>query len=166
MTEIITVYLPSDYSESDQKTFEDGLKKLISAIENNADTYHGSAGGWAEEEVAIPDANGEKGKVYVCVIGWDSVEAHMAFRENQAFKDNRHHLRGAKDLKAITVFHASHLLVTKGGGVVDNADESAQEEVLNPQAGGKQSVKTAADGSTTKNDGVASNAIKKERAGR
>ena len=36
---------------------------------------------------------GKKGKAYVGVLGWESVEAHMSFRETQAFKDIIHLLR-------------------------------------------------------------------------
>lgn len=103
-TEIITAYFPTDYSDADQKTFEEGAQKLFTTVEQNADTYKGSASGWIVEELTIPGTS-EKAKAWSGIIGWTSVEAHLDFRKTQAFKDNSHHLRGAKDLKHIEVVH-------------------------------------------------------------
>lgn len=170
-TEILTFFFPTNYSESDQKKFEDDLKKMVAVIEKEATTYKASAGGWVVEEIPIPDTS-DKAKAYTALIGWESVEAHLAFRETQAFKDNIHLLRQAKDLKKLHVVHYHGTQVNKGAGGVGDfsaADMSAQEEVLNPQGGGKSAPKTAADGSTTKNNDDlkgAANSTKKERAGR
>ena len=172
-TEILTVYFPSGYSQADQDTFLDNFKKLVKAIEDNADTYTGSAGGWVQEEIPILGTS-EKGKAYVALIGWKSMEDHTAFREHQAFKDNIHHLRGAKDVKHLGVVHYSGTEVQPGaGGVGDmsgGALPSAQEEILNPQEGGpKHAPKTTSEGETTKNNDAlkgAANSLKKERVGR
>lgn len=101
------------------------------------------------------------------------MEDHLAFRETQAFKDNIHLLRGAKDLKHITVVHYSGTQVQKGaGGVGDLSDggmPSVQGEILNPQGGEKVPPKTRSDGTTTKNNDDlkgAANSLKKERQGR
>ncbi len=171
--ETLVMYFPSDYSQADQDKFEESIKKLVKVVEDNAETYTGSAGGWVVEELPIPGTE-EKGKAYAAFIGWTSVQAHMDFRETQAFKDNAHHLRGAKDLKKLTVIHTSGTEVQPGaGGVGDMSGDalpSAQGEILNPQAGGTKSApKTAADGSTTKNNDDlkgAANSNKKERQGR
>lgn len=66
----------------------------------------GSAGGWVAEELDLPGGS-EKGKAYVMLIGWTSVDSHMKYRETQSFKDNIHLLRGAKDLKNLAVFHVA-----------------------------------------------------------
>lgn len=168
-TEILRVFFPTNYSDSDQKKTEEDIKKLVKAIEDNSDKYTGSAGGWVEEDVSIPDSE-EKGKVYLVLIGWKSMEDHMAFRDTQAFKDNIHYLRGAKDLKKFHVVHYSGTMVQPGaGGVGDESGYTAQEEVLNPQDPGPGAPKTRADGTTTKNNDDlkgASNSLKKERQGR
>ncbi|KIX09467.1 uncharacterized protein Z518_00547 [Rhinocladiella mackenziei CBS 650.93] len=111
-TEIITAYFPLDYSPEDQKTFDDGMKTFASVFEGSANGFIGAFGGWVVEELDIPNTS-EKGKVYVALIGWTSVEAHMKCRETQTFKDNVHYLRGAKDLKAINVFHVPSQEVLK-----------------------------------------------------
>lgn len=171
-TEILVVYFPTDYSESDQQTFVDGVKKVVSVIEKEAGTYTASAGGWIQEEIDIPGTS-EKAKAYQAFIGWKSVEDHLAFRETQAFKDNIHHLRQAKDLKKLHVVHYHGTQINKGsGGVGDNSGDalpSAQGEILNPQHGKQAPPKTRADGTTTKNNDDlkgASNALHKERQGR
>lgn len=171
-TEILTVHFPTDYSEADQTKFVNDFKKLVSVIEENAKTYTASAGGWIEEELTIPGTD-EKSKAYAALIGWTSMEDHLAFRETQAFKDNIHLLRGAKDLKKVEVVHYSGTQVNKGaGGVGDLGDgnmPSVQGEILNPQQGKQAPPKTASDGSTTKNNDDlkgAANSTKKERQGR
>ena len=171
-TEILTVYFPQDYSQSDQDKFLEDIKKLVKAVEDNADTYTGSAGGWVVEDVPIPDTS-EKGKAYVALIGWKSMEDHMAFRNTQAFKGNIHWLLDAKDMKHRTVVHYSGTEVQPGaGGAGDlsgGALPSAQVEILNPQEVSKNPPKTTSDGTTTKNNDDlkgAANSNKKERQGR
>ena len=65
--------------------------------------------GWAvEEEVPNPgpDAGeGEKNKVYVNVVGWVDVEAHMQFQGSEDFQQNIHHLLGIKELKHTELYH-------------------------------------------------------------
>lgn len=104
----------------DQKAFEDNLERLVAVFEKKSDGYRASAGGWVEEELSIP-GNSEKAKAYVGCIGWRSVEAHMLFRETQAFKDNVHWLRGAKDLKTLNVVHVPLKEFKLGNGDVADA---------------------------------------------
>ena len=62
--------------------------------------FVGAAYGVTHEEV---EYKGVKGKAAVVVIGWESVEAHMSFRETQTFKENIGLLRG--EAKAIEMHH-------------------------------------------------------------
>ncbi|EXJ78459.1 hypothetical protein A1O1_08859 [Capronia coronata CBS 617.96] len=104
-TEFITVYFPPDYSAEDEKTFREvNMKNLLAAVAENAKGFKDSASGWVVEELDLPDGSG-KAKVFVALAGWESVQAHLNFRETQSFKDNIHWLRGAKDLKTLAVFH-------------------------------------------------------------
>jgi len=113
-TELITIYFPASYSSSDKSTFESGFKKLVACIEDNSPDYTGFTGGWVIEERPLPKDPSTMAKVYTGAIGWKSVEAHMAFRKTQVFKDNVHHLRGAKDLQDVNVVHA-HLVEVQPG---------------------------------------------------
>ncbi|KAL2429858.1 hypothetical protein ABEF95_000891 [Exophiala dermatitidis] len=103
-TEFITIYFPTDYSADDQKVFEASLNKLVDVARKHSQGFKTSAGGWAVEQLDLPDGS-SKAKVFIALFGWESVEAHQKFRETQVFKDNIHLLRGAKDLKAVSVFH-------------------------------------------------------------
>ncbi|SMY28711.1 unnamed protein product [Zymoseptoria tritici ST99CH_1A5] len=94
VTEIATFYFggeaPEDYISGVHK-FRDILEK------EKSDGYLGAAIGLTVEEV---EREGHKGKGAVLVIGWESVEKHMAFRETGTFKENIGLLRnGAKTLE-------------------------------------------------------------------
>jgi hypothetical protein len=71
--------------------FGAGVEKFGAAIEaGSIPGFLIATYGFALEEVEI---DGKKGKAAVLAIGWDSVDAHMQFRETQTFKDNIHFLR-------------------------------------------------------------------------
>lgn len=103
-TEILVMYFPLDYSQADRDKFDGDIRKLYKVVEENSTDYTASAGGWVIEELTIPDTD-EKALAYAGFIGWSSVQAHLDFRSTQAFKDNIHLLRGAKDLKKFNVVH-------------------------------------------------------------
>lgn len=95
VTEIFTCYL-----EKENEGFQSKVEQLIKATSDNAEGFKGWAGGWVLEDVKYKE---KKGKAYVGLVGWESVEAHMAFRETQAFKDNINVLR--EDPLGIDVHH-------------------------------------------------------------
>ncbi len=57
-------------------------------MERSAKACTATAGGWIIEDVPHGSFFGEghKGKVFLACIGWDSVVAHMKFRETDDFK--------------------------------------------------------------------------------
>lgn len=82
VTEIATFYFGSDPPEK----YIDGVNKFREVVDKESvDGYLGGAVGITYEEV---EREGVKGKGAVLVIGWKSVEAHMAFRETETFKQN------------------------------------------------------------------------------
>ena len=85
VTEVLTCYF-----ETEDAGFGSKVDRLVKAIADNAEGFKGAAGGGVVEDV---EYEGEKGKAYVGLLGGESVEAHMKFRETQAFKDNIHLLR-------------------------------------------------------------------------
>ena len=88
VTERLTLYFPADISESETKSFEDNVKKFLKIVEDKAgDGFIAASSGWVLEEVDHESVKG-KAKAITGVIGWTSVEAHMAFREQPAFKEN------------------------------------------------------------------------------
>lgn len=84
-TEVLTCYF-----EKEDDGFQSKVDQLIKAISENAEGFKAASGGWVIEDV---EYKGKKGKAYVAVLGWESVDAHMKFRETQAFRDNIHLLR-------------------------------------------------------------------------
>lgn len=85
VTELATFYLDSKSS-----SFESNARKFEEAVEGGSvEGYLGSSSGWSVEEVEHEKLGaGSKGKAYMLAIGWQSKEAHMAFRETETFKNN------------------------------------------------------------------------------
>ncbi|KAK0937109.1 hypothetical protein LTR29_011318 [Friedmanniomyces endolithicus] len=99
VTEVATFYFndapPSDYVET--------VGKMDKAL-HGVDGYLGLAIGITHETVEEGEI---KGKAAVAAIGWQSKEAHMAFRETQSFKDNIHLLRSSS--KKVTMWHVQFM---------------------------------------------------------
>ena len=99
VTEVLTCYF-----DKVNDGFESKINQLIRAIADNSKDFKAASGGWVIEDV---EYKGKKGKAYVAVVGWESVEAHMSFRETRAFKDNIHLLR--EDPLGLEVHHTKFL---------------------------------------------------------
>ncbi|KIW88701.1 uncharacterized protein Z519_10747 [Cladophialophora bantiana CBS 173.52] len=112
ITEVVTMWFRNTYPQNDQDKVTEEVENFISIFENHAHNYTASAAGWVDEEIDIPGME-ERGKAYVLLVGWTSVEAHMQFRETQAFKDSIHYVMGAKNLKKIEAVHVSLTEITK-----------------------------------------------------
>lgn len=85
VTEVLTCFF-----EREVDGFQSKFNQLVKAVADNSEGFKAASGGWVLEDV---EYEGKKGKAYVGLVGWESVEAHMSFRETQAFKDNIHLLR-------------------------------------------------------------------------
>lgn len=88
VTERLTLYFSADISEADIKSWDQKIKKILKVVEENAgEAFKGASAGWVVEEV---DRDGVKGKAKALtgVIGWESVEAHIAFTGHPSFKEN------------------------------------------------------------------------------
>lgn len=163
------MYFPSDISSADQDAHGANMQKIGDAFKQ-IPGFKGGSGGWSIEEVpytksevvAAPDSAPEttKAKVFLAVLGWESVDAHMQGRNTQTFKDYSPLLREKGNTLGFKVVHVKAQQIDGGdvGGM--GADErgeigggaaDAQEEILNPQRGVPGPPKTRADGTTTKN---------------
>lgn len=85
VTEVLTCYF-----EKEDDGFDSKVDQLFKVLSEKAEGFKAASGGWVVEDV---EYKGKKGKAYVGVLGWESVEAHTKFRETQTFKDNIHLLR-------------------------------------------------------------------------
>lgn len=88
MTELVSFYVPATYNTADFVAPWDEFARVAA---ENAKGIVGSAGAWAEEDdvehASLKDVGG-KGRVFLALIGWENVDAHMAYRETQSFKDS------------------------------------------------------------------------------
>jgi heme-degrading monooxygenase HmoA len=84
IVEMLTLYFPSDV---DQAMVESTLITFIQTIVDNAKGFVGYTTGWVAEEVEHEKIEG-KARAYAVAIGWESLEAHMAYRDTQTFKDD------------------------------------------------------------------------------
>ena len=99
VTEVLTFYF-----EGENDGFDSKLRQFIKVISDNAEGFKAASGGWVIEDV---EYKGKKGKAYVAILGWESVEAHMNFRETQTFKDNINIVRA--DPLGMEVHHTEFL---------------------------------------------------------
>jgi len=81
ITELLSVDLAADV---DSAAFDAQVAEFMTKGKEQAAGVVALAGGWVVEE---RDVDGAKGRGYEVAIGWESLEAHMAFRETQAYRD-------------------------------------------------------------------------------
>jgi len=159
------MYYPASISSADQEAHHANMTKLGEKF-MSIEGFKGGSGGWSvEDDIAYDPANvvmapegaqAQKAKVYLAVLGWQSVEAHHKGRETQTFKDNRPLLTEKGNTLGFKVTHINAETIDGGGigaeergGLPGNA--GAQEEILNPQGEKGAKPKAKADGTTTKN---------------
>lgn len=85
VTNVLTAYFTSR-----DESYDGNLRKFVDVLEG-LEGFKAASRGWVIEDVEherIGEAR--KGKAYVGVVGWESVEAHMKARETDAFKENVH----------------------------------------------------------------------------
>jgi hypothetical protein len=99
VTECVTLYFEPSV---DTATYDDHFAKFREEGEKHATEAQGLSGGWGEEEHDHEELG--KAKAFGAFVGWPSVEAHMKFRETEAFPEVVKHLRaGPKGSKMVHV---------------------------------------------------------------
>ncbi|KAG7006239.1 hypothetical protein G7Y79_00015g038290 [Physcia stellaris] len=98
VTECLTLYFPTTF---DTTSFDSHWPIFKKALEEKAEGFRAASAGWMVEELEL---DGEKCKAWAGFLGWDSVEAHMKYRETEAFKGTIGGLR--EGTKAIKAYHA------------------------------------------------------------
>jgi quinol monooxygenase YgiN len=106
VAEVLHMHFPADISDEGraavEKTAQDFLGQLTP---DKAPGFSGqSAMGWAVEEVEL---KGEKTRALVALLGWESIDAHIKFRDTEHFKNIIPLLRDIKDLKGIEMCHVT-----------------------------------------------------------
>ena len=85
------------------------IMRFMDILSKNAVGFVATTHGWVVEEMEKEGSDG-KFKGYFVAIGWESVEAHMEYRETEAFKESIPMLRAlAKGLKVVSSSTALNL---------------------------------------------------------
>lgn len=72
VTEIATIYFPADISKESQDKVISDTTRFRDAVGSGCNA---SSGGWVLEDVDLPGQE-KKGKAFIMMFGWDSIEAH------------------------------------------------------------------------------------------
>jgi len=83
VSEMVELYFPADYPEAD---FDKNFASFKQVVEETAAGVKGVVGGWSVEEMPPREGEDSKDKLFLAAIGWESIDAHMAFRETEGFK--------------------------------------------------------------------------------
>lgn len=84
IVEMLTLYFPNNV---DQTNVDTTLINFIQTVVDNAKGFVGYTTGWVVEELEHENIEG-KARAYAVAIGWESLEAHMGYRDTQTFKDD------------------------------------------------------------------------------
>uniref|UniRef100_L2FF46 Uncharacterized protein n=1 Tax=Colletotrichum fructicola (strain Nara gc5) TaxID=1213859 RepID=L2FF46_COLFN len=108
VTEVLTLFFPAELEEPAKEELSKQLEVFkVKALDTSSD-FKGIAYGWSKEnDVPITSEDGKAGNLLVAFIGWPSVEAHLKFRETEAFRDNIGLLREMKGIVKLGIFHVA-----------------------------------------------------------
>ncbi|TLD20072.1 hypothetical protein E2P81_ATG09142 [Venturia nashicola] len=84
IVEMLTLYFPDHV---DRTNVETTLVDFLQTIVDNAKGFVGYTTGWVVEELEHEKIEG-KARAYAVTIGWESLEAHMAYRDTHTFKED------------------------------------------------------------------------------
>jgi heme-degrading monooxygenase HmoA len=102
VTEFLTCYTSLSKDKSELDTAATRFSELLA---KDAEGFVAIAGGWGIEQVqhgSFAEEGGE-GRRFLSFIGWESVDAHMKYRDTPEFKEAIPHLRN--NVKGIEVHH-------------------------------------------------------------
>ncbi|TID14265.1 hypothetical protein E6O75_ATG09344 [Venturia nashicola] len=106
IVEMLTLYFPDHV---DRANVETTLVDFLQTIVDNAKGFVGYTTGWVVEELEHEKIEG-KARAYAVTIGWESLEAHMAYRDTHTFKED------IVKVRAIAKGLALMWMVIYGGG--------------------------------------------------
>lgn len=100
-------WFPSDLSpevkDANTKKLEQFAEKGLKAC---PDIQAISVGWGLEDDFPVRGGEeGEKGSMVSMLLGWPSIDAHMKFRDTDAFKESIPLIRGLEGMKKVTMFH-------------------------------------------------------------
>ncbi|CAI6311744.1 unnamed protein product [Periconia digitata] len=107
VTEVMVAYFPSNISQSTKDANSARFQEFTEKGLNTCSEVQGISYGWGlENDFPLRDQEkDQKGTMFTALIGWSSIDAHMAFRETNEFKESIHLLRGFEELVKLGMFH-------------------------------------------------------------
>jgi hypothetical protein len=105
VTEVVTIYLPADLSQASQDKIASDTRKFREVLEVPGGCIT-SSGGWVLEEVGIPGQD-KKGKAFIMMFGWDSIEAHTSFVKTAKVQEHVHLIAGLVGLISLDMCHVA-----------------------------------------------------------
>ena len=151
--EIITIYFDQAHLPTTmQHDFTERVRKFLLVLQEHASPgFKGSAKGFSNEHDLVNPKTQGKGQVFMVVIGWESIDVHMKFRETDQFKSAIKDMQ-SDAMKGITMqhIHPEDFMVGTGGTGAMPGD--AQDEILNPQGNKGVAPEARKDGSTKRSN--------------
>jgi hypothetical protein len=108
VTEVLLIWFPSDLAQDVKLAATKRLQQFADACLSGKPIKPDAINiGWGVENdfPVRDDEEGRKGSLLTAMVGWQSVDTHMAFRETDTFKDNIHLLRAIDGALKMTMFH-------------------------------------------------------------
>lgn len=109
VTEVMVAFFPSDISADAKAAATKRVAEFADEGLSRCDDVQAVNFGWGVEN-DFPVRGGEEGQTgstLFALIGWPSIDAHMKFRDTDAFKDNVGLLRGLEGMTKLTMFHVA-----------------------------------------------------------
>ena len=103
-------YFPADISQRGKDTAAARFQQFVEKGLNTCADVKGVSYGWGVENdfpVRGNDKEGQTGLLFIAFIGWPSIDAHMEFRETEAYKENVDLITEMEELVSLKMFHIS-----------------------------------------------------------
>lgn len=109
VTEVMLAFFPSDISTDAKAAARERVAQFAEkGLDKCADIQAVNFGWGVENDFPVRGGDeGQKGSMLVALIGWPSIEAHMKFRDTEAFKESVGLLRGMEGMVKLTMFHVA-----------------------------------------------------------
>ncbi|MCJ1397427.1 hypothetical protein MMC11_000620 [Xylographa trunciseda] len=93
VVEMFTAYFPASISEVEKAKWYHNFKNFLEKTIVDAEGLVAETHGWVMEEIEH-GADKEKCRAFVCGVGWESVDKHMAYGATESFKSASEPIKG------------------------------------------------------------------------
>lgn len=108
MTEILVAFFPSDITQAGKDVAVAQAQQFLDKGAKTCSDIQGVSYGWGvENDFPVRGEDGQMGAILAALIGWPSIDAHIKFRETDAFKQNVHYIRSMDRIVKMSASHVS-----------------------------------------------------------